>query len=84
MRLLVTVLYISQKVITHRSCAVPIFALMNSYNYLFHFNHYEGFWYAFKREDHAKFFNGELTSDQYVKGTDPNQMRDTINAKSQS
>ena len=30
------------------------------YDWLFHFNPYKGFWYAFKREDKEKYFNGEL------------------------
>lgn len=37
------------------------------YNWLFHYNHYEGLWSAFRREDKVKYFNGELASDKYCR-----------------
>ena len=40
------------------------------YDYLFHYNHYEELWYAFKRENKEKYFNGQLTSDDYIKNKD--------------
>ena len=33
---------------------------MNLYDYMFWFNPYEKLWFAFKREDYIRFFNGEL------------------------
>jgi hypothetical protein len=31
----------------------------NLYQWLFHFNPYKEIWFAFKREDYVKFFNGD-------------------------
>jgi hypothetical protein len=31
------------------------------YEWLFHFNPYQGYWYAFKREDSVKFFNDKYS-----------------------
>ena len=31
----------------------------NLYQWLFHFNPYKETWFAFKREDYVKFFNGD-------------------------
>lgn len=39
----------------------------NLYAYLFHFNPYTNFWFAFKREDSVNYFNGALDSSQYFK-----------------
>lgn len=30
------------------------------YDYLFHYNPYKRLWYAFKRDEASKYFNGEL------------------------
>lgn len=40
------------------------------YDYLFHYNHYEKYWFAFKREHKEKYFNGELTSEDFIKNQD--------------
>jgi len=37
----------------------------NLYDWLFHYNHYEELWSAFRREDKEKYFNGELKSNQF-------------------
>lgn len=39
----------------------------NLYEWLFHYNIYEELWYAFKREDVVKHFNGELNSNEFHK-----------------
>lgn len=42
----------------------------NLYDWLFHYNIYEELWYAFKREDVVRHFNGELKSDEFHKSKD--------------
>lgn len=39
----------------------------NLYDWLFHYNIYEELWYAFKREDVVRHFNGELKTDEFLK-----------------
>ena len=40
------------------------------YDYLFHYNPYEEAWYAFKREEKEKYFNGELDKKKLLKAKD--------------
>lgn len=44
--------------------------LENLYDWLFHFNSFEGMWSAFKREDKEKYFNGELPKNAVIKNND--------------
>lgn len=37
------------------------------YNWLFHFNHHTGLWYAFHREDHAAYWNGSDSKHPIIK-----------------
>lgn len=49
------------------------------YDYLFHFNTYSGYWYAFHRDDKEKYFNGELESPLHSK--DINILIQTLKTK---
>ncbi len=51
------------------------------YNWLWFYNSYEKLWYAFKREDYNKFFNGELRVEEYCKATNPNHIIEFLSAK---
>ena len=42
-------------------------ALNKLYDYLFHYNSFEKTWYAFKRDEKEKYFNGELDKDKLLK-----------------
>lgn len=43
---------------------------MELYNYVFHFSPYNEVWSAFKRENHRKYFNGELNEEDVLKSKD--------------
>jgi len=49
------------------------------YDYLFHYNPYQKMWYAFRREDHTKFFNGDKKGS--MKNADLDELVTTIMIK---
>jgi hypothetical protein len=48
------------------------------YDYLFHYNSFESTWYAFKRDDKEKYFNGELDKDTILKAKNIKVLLDVI------
>jgi len=48
------------------------------YDYLFHYNSFESTWYAFKRDDKEKYFNGELDKDTILKARNIKVLLDVI------
>lgn len=49
------------------------------YDWLFHYNPYEELWYAFKRENKEKYFNGELAEKQVCKAKNVQVLIEFIN-----
>jgi hypothetical protein len=39
-------------------------------NYLFHYNPYQELWFAFKRDNKEKYFNGDLSDKELLKAKD--------------
>jgi hypothetical protein len=53
-------------------------SLNKLYDYLFHYNSFESTWYAFKRDDKEKYFNGELDKDTILKAKNIKVLLDVI------
>jgi hypothetical protein len=53
-------------------------SLNNLYDYLFHYNSFESTWYAFKRDEKEKYFNGELDKDTILKARNIKVLLDVI------
>jgi len=53
-------------------------ALNKLYDYLFHYNSFEGTWYAFKRDEKEKYFNGELNKNKLLKAKEIKVLLDVI------
>jgi hypothetical protein len=53
-------------------------SLNKLYDYLFHYNSFESTWYAFKRDDKEKYFNGELNKDTILKAKNIKVLLDVI------
>ena len=48
------------------------------YDYLFHYNSIESTWYAFKRDDKEKYFNGELNKNNLLKSKEIKTLLEVI------
>lgn len=48
------------------------------YDYLFHYNSFEGTWYAFKRDEKEKYFNGELDKNKLLRAKEIKVLLDVI------
>jgi len=48
------------------------------YDYLFHYNSFESTWYAFKRDDKEKYFNGELDKNNLLKSKEIKTLLEVI------
>jgi hypothetical protein len=48
------------------------------YDYLFHYNSFESTWYAFKRDDKEKYFNGELNKNNLLKSKEIKTLLEVI------
>jgi hypothetical protein len=53
-------------------------SLNKLYDYLFHYNSFESTWYAFKRDEKEKYFNGELNKDTILKARNIKVLLDVI------
>jgi hypothetical protein len=53
-------------------------SLNKLYDYLFHYNSFESTWYAFKRDEKEKYFNGELDKDTILKAKNIKVLLDVI------
>jgi hypothetical protein len=53
-------------------------SLNKLYDYLFHYNSFESTWYAFKRDEKEKYFNGELNKDTILKAKNIKVLLDVI------
>jgi hypothetical protein len=53
-------------------------SLNKLYDYLFHYNSFESTWYAFKRDEKEKYFNGELDKDTILKARNIKVLLDVI------
>jgi hypothetical protein len=53
-------------------------ALDNLYDFLFHYNSFESTWYAFKRDDKEKYFNGELDKKKLLKSKEIKTLLEVI------
>ncbi len=53
-------------------------SLDNLYDYLFHYNSFESTWYAFKRDDKEKYFNGELNKNNLLKSKEIKTLLEVI------
>jgi hypothetical protein len=53
-------------------------SLDNLYNFLFHYNSFESTWYAFKRDDKEKYFNGELDKNKLLKSKEIKTLLEVI------
>ena len=53
-------------------------SLDNLYDYLFHYNSFESTWYAFKRDDKEKYFNGELDKNNLLKSKEIKTLLEVI------
>lgn len=48
------------------------------YDYLFHYNSFESTWYAFKRDEKEKYFNGELDKNKMLKAKEVKVLLEVI------
>jgi hypothetical protein len=53
-------------------------SLNKLYDYLFHYNSFESTWYAFKRDEKEKYFNGELDKNKMLKAKDVKVLLEVI------
>jgi hypothetical protein len=53
-------------------------SLNKLYDYLFHYNSFESTWYAFKRDDKEKYFNGELNKNNLLKSKEIKTLLEVI------
>ena len=44
------------------------------YNWILHYNHHKLEWSAFRRENHARYWNGELTEDEMYSHANVNEL----------
>lgn len=60
---------------------VKTYIMDKLYDYLFHYNPYEEIWYAFKRGDKEKYFNGEVDKSKLLKAKNIKVLLDVITKK---